>query len=434
MKASRYYFFFKEDGLLFNAVTCGLAQVLPENVDLIEKVLENPCENNLSALDTDIKEKLIEGGFLIEDDVDEDTYLKAIFNLRRFATKNFELTILPTLNCNFNCIYCYEHKRNDRMDENARNKIKEQVASLTEIKNLGVLWYGGEPLLFPEIIFDLSDYFIKYCQDKNIGYQASIVTNGYFLNKEMARDLKEIKIKSAQVTLDGPEVVHNIRRPLKNGGGTFERILANILESADVLKIYIRVNIDRGNYTYLPQLLKQLKSAHLEKKVQISLGLVTTISEACRDYEENCLKIKEFSPLELNTMNDLIKEGFAGFYFPKPIEVSCMAVSPQNFVIGPTGELYKCLETVGDEKEIIGSINSISLNNLNFISPNLAKWLSYDPFTVPECKHCEFLPICLGGCPLYHLKQSENYNTGLPCRTWRFSLKDVLKSQVVFNV
>ena len=36
------------------------------------------------------------------------------------------------------------------------------------------------------------------------------------------------RYREIQVTLDGPEEIHNKRRPLKGGQGTFDRIVAGI--------------------------------------------------------------------------------------------------------------------------------------------------------------------------------------------------------------
>ena len=44
-------------------------------------------------------------------------------------------------------------------------------------------------------------------------------------------------------SIDGPEEIHDRRRPLAGGRGTFRTILTNVVAAADILPIRIRVNI-----------------------------------------------------------------------------------------------------------------------------------------------------------------------------------------------
>ena len=51
------------------------------------------------------------------------------------------------------------------------------------------------------------------------------------------------------------------------------------------------------------------------------------------------------------------KYGIAGLnILPQPQAVGCAATSVNTFVIGPSGELYKCWVDVGRKEKIIGSI------------------------------------------------------------------------------
>lgn len=56
----------------------------------------------------ELREALLQGGMLLEDDRDEKEEMKAIGRLVRFSNRSLGMTIAPTLECNFCCPYCYE--------------------------------------------------------------------------------------------------------------------------------------------------------------------------------------------------------------------------------------------------------------------------------------------------------------------------------------
>ena len=66
----------------------------------------------------------------------------------KFSKRIFRLTIAPTLDCNFDCPYCYENRRNGKMSEEVQDAlidfIQNSVTSETSVMDIS--WYGGEPL------------------------------------------------------------------------------------------------------------------------------------------------------------------------------------------------------------------------------------------------------------------------------------------------
>ena len=165
---------------------------------------------------------LAAGSMMLPDGVDELAALEKLYVRSRSDTKHMGLTILTSLGCNFDCPYCFEAKHPSIMSMEIRSAVVDLVQSkLRSIRSLSVEWFGGEPLVGRVALFDLSDRLIARCEKANIEYAASIVTNGYLLDEHTCNELQRVKVKHAQVSIDGPPEIHDRMRPLRNGAFRF---------------------------------------------------------------------------------------------------------------------------------------------------------------------------------------------------------------------
>ena len=83
----------------------------------------------------------------------EDALLKR--RLTVFRDPSYRLTINPTLNCNFSCWYCYETHNKKYMSNEVKQRILkliDNIVSKQDIQYFELDWFGGEPLLYPDII------------------------------------------------------------------------------------------------------------------------------------------------------------------------------------------------------------------------------------------------------------------------------------------
>lgn len=77
-----------------------------------------------------------------------------------------------------------------------------------------------------------------------------MITNGYLLDADKIEQLNQLRINAIQITLDGPEEVHDTRRLLGSGRPTFRRIIENVrtlMNSSYKGFCSIRVNINKTN-------------------------------------------------------------------------------------------------------------------------------------------------------------------------------------------
>ena len=432
MKLSKYNRFIHRDGkvLAFNCISCGFAELDIPAFEALRSLNSEVSSSGYNAELDNMLPELQRGRFVIDDEVDEVDSLKVMYNHSKYDTSTLGLTIAPTLACNFRCVYCYEGELEPVvMNAEVQQAIVQLVSRhIKNLRGLGICWYGGEPLLATDVIYNLSDKLIDLCAENDCRYDdASIITNGWFLSREIAERLQECKISRVQVTLDGPPEIHDARRPLKSGKGTFERILDNIAAVADILTVIIRINTDATNLDHILALYELLHERNLLGKVHPYLGQVSAHTEACADIEPNCLDTQSFSKTELEIYEKLRSRGFSiSPPYPRFLSVFCGASRSQSYVIDPLGNTYKCWHHIGNEQETVGNLTDDS--NQPFQNPRFVKWMALDPFDISECRECEYLPLCSGGCPEYYYHGRHTQSGEPNCVSWRYSIDDVLRA------
>ncbi|KGM95838.1 hypothetical protein Z968_08045 [Clostridium novyi A str. 4552] len=394
-----------------------------ELYDKIEKLDVSKLTNN-----NDIKNVKImkDNKFIINKDIDELELIKLHEKIAKFRNSEvLSLTIAPTLNCNMDCPYCYESKTTERMsDEGMRDLINFINKNLENKKYLNITWYGGEPLLEKQRIYDISKEVIKMCNDKDIKFSANIVTNGILLDYNTAKNLKEqCNVYNAQITLDGYGDENNKRRLLKNGGDSFKIIIDNIDKAKDFLQIDIRMNTDKTNINSILTLIDFFSK---EKKWTTQDNIFPYIAPVYnlndRNNADNHIC---YAPNEFLSINSLVTDKFINnnliskikVKLPPRRTVSCSAICLDNaYVIDPSGLLYACWDMIGMKNHNIGNIKEGPKMN-----PEKMRWLKLEIPT--ECYECKLLPLCSGGCPSLRLINSNSKS----CSHKILNYKDTLK-------
>lgn len=411
MKESKYnlvYDINENEKIIYNTRTLGLAVLTENEYDILKK-------SGKTNSDKKIVEDLYESGFLVDDDANEILVLRNRLNSERYSKEVLRMTIAPTLNCNFSCEYCYEQcgekKVNVIMNDNTQEKLFEFMCERsTAAKKIEVVWYGGEPLLAMGVIERLSKKIIKLCENKKIEYTSSMITNGYLLNKEIIQQIKECKIQTLQITLDGPQEIHDSRRILKNGQQTFEKILSNIEALDNSIEIVIRTNVDKTNQEYVYRLIEQIASIG---KTNLMFNIANVKSEKNK---ENLLSMDEFARVWLSS-NDMcekcnVKHG--SYCMPKGANY-CDADSDNSFVIDSEGYIYKCWQDIGNKKSSIGSLNErLKFSSLYY------DYMTFDATEDKVCKECTLLPLCMGGCPYERVHNEDK------CPMYKKIIKDIV--------
>ncbi len=348
---------------------------------------------------------------------------------RIFNREHLALTIAPTQNCNFDCTYCYEKWRTpgsmSDKTEGAIIKYLEGEIKNNGLKSLELTWYGGEPLLEKKRITSLGKRINQLGIDIT---NHEIITNGYLFDKDAVEKLKDVGIKTVQITIDGLNDEHNNRRPLKGGKKSFDRIIKNLdsfFEGEFNIafdRIAIRVNVDKTNEEQYLHTYKWLKNRYPQSNCIVYPGKIhhdekdgnKSLCHTTNEYTDFCLN--------LCRSHGIVSEKL----YPDDIATECLTRSPYAMVIGWQGEIYKCFEELGDENLVVGNINNESIfSNSELISKYS---VGIDHYKNEKCRRCEYLPICHGGCPI---RQLENVYSGYHndcCTPFKGRMKEYLET------
>ncbi|MDR0659421.1 MAG: radical SAM protein [Prevotellaceae bacterium] len=136
-----------------------------------------------------------------------------------------DLTIATTLDCNYSRFYCFEKKQKAYITEKVVNNIISRINQKQGLKHLHITWFGGEPLM----AYDKIEYFnSKLNLPSSVYYTTNLITNGYYLTKDVILSLRKNKIDAIRLTLDGLKDSHNKRRRCKETKDTFTAVFNNI--------------------------------------------------------------------------------------------------------------------------------------------------------------------------------------------------------------
>lgn len=380
---------------------------------LKEEDFNNFSNNKFDLISKRGKKELLKNSMLLLDNVDEVGNLKNKFNEDKVSKRLLDITIITSLDCNFHCTYCYENHNGERLNEHSSKKIIDFISSkLNEnYDELLVTWYGGEPLLMIDLIYDMETKLNELCKKHNTKYNSYITTNGYLINKSIINKFKKMYLQNICITLDGNKNDHDSRRKLANGKSTFDQIVKNImLLKENDINCVIRINIDKENTKDIKSLTNLIKN---ELKCNYYFAQV-------KDYSglDNCdlyLSNEEYAKEQFNNIKETP-------YLPRILSTSCRAVREPNYIIDSNLNVYSCAFSINNKNGYLGN-----LKDNKFIENDFSKW---DPFKHKKCLDCSILPYCMGGCILDNLINKSP--KCMPIKyNYRFLLEEYIKKNII---
>ncbi|UTD08246.1 radical SAM protein [Treponema denticola] len=349
--------------------------------------------------DKNLYEDLIKNKFLVDNDNENINLLQYLYHE---YNESVQIILIVTRQCNFNCPYCYEEHENKVMKYTTYKNILTFLMNFLKLKRLNsctICFFGGEPLL--EI-----DNMIKFMDDlnsllkmnnMNIKVYGHVTSNGYLLTPQNVEKLLMANIQTYQITVDGTAEFHNRTRILKNGSGTWNRIISNLLQMKNLkhnFSVQIRMNYTLESIQSIQEFCKFLSDNFDDSRFHFYF-------EAVKDFGKNESiekKLYKFDSDISHTITGIAKKYNLNMQILKThstlFGLKCYAASFNSLVFDYDGNIEKCtllLDT--DKKNIIGNVNSHELDLYK-----LAEWTSFSVYD--KCYKCSILPICYARkCP-----------------------------------
>ncbi len=378
---------------------------------ILEKDADTNAFENIKAfndLTDDDKKILTDNGFVVNDDRDEFSEIKYIYQQKYFDTNFFNIVLVPSLLCNFKCPYCCEKnytcgKENVKKYFECLKKYAENNFHLHSIVQISL--FGGEPLIYANECIEFLDWVKKDAKKNNYEYFTSIVTNGSLLTDEILMNLLNHNLYSLQITIDSDKENHNTMRIFKNGNPSFN-LLINIINNLipktinyEKFKFVLRINL---NNTNVEKVRKSLECINENNRKYVHL-LIRAIynTHAYDEINTNTVnELQEYFDLGTKLGFNVLKEQYS--------YQTCEACGDRKFFyLMPDLSIWKCINDIGYNKGCIGKINNSG--DVELIPENIVNWYKscMSAFLDKECMNCKLLPSCLGGCPLYKCKNGK---------------------------
>jgi len=421
MRLSKYMLIFKlaDDYLIVNPVYKTAAKVDSELANLIRT-------NHFSKIPFGYISLLKQNKILVSEEENELEYLRSSFAIPdNLKFDRFDFVI--SWECNFACKYCFENKTKKNLHGTMNLKMISNAFDFIDVyrdekRKLGVGLTGGEPLLLSNYPYVVEIF--KQSNDRDA--EIVISTNGFNLihYKKLLLKYHEI-IDIIRITIDGPEKIHNKRRPIWGGGDSFSQIIRGIdellSEGFEGRKIVISSKWDEENINFLPEFIEFLKEKQWIGNLIIALGVPGNYGNYNLTKKAELLKrrriLKRFMEY-LSEHPDLVP--YIGFddecktvtstleiIFQKKLKVryyGCRAFSLDNGVIfSPNGLVYPCIVFAESSLYPIGRYYP----NQEIFIETIKKIRERHIFNLKQCHDCTLLPICAGGCPFIDLTYEE---------------------------
>jgi len=390
--------------LLYNALSGAAAELDDGEEWVYERHFADPSPGAAEILSRlpEIS-RLYAAGFLVEKGVDEPGRVVAERLYWRKNREHVDLTLVPTLACNFRCSYCFERHAARSFSPADRESAAAFCRKVIEpgARTVVLHWYGGEPTLRPEDMRAVAPVVYGRAQEVGALFHSEIFTNAWLLDEALCAMLAhECRVRTMQISLDGPADIHDRMRRGRNGIGNYAATLERLWLAVRYFDIKLRIHCHRENQERLPELIDDLheRGFHLAERrygnyLHLHFSKLYDFTDACRHVREIRLDQEHFGTFQTDMMEYAQRRGFRVNWLPKRVVGKyCNNQREAAWIIVPGGNIYKCYRH--DFSSAQGVVGNCAREPVPFaVSPKP------DATDIEECRACIYLPLCSGNCP-----------------------------------
>ncbi len=350
--------------------------------------------------------------------------------------------------CNMRCKYCFytekealfEHRRRTRMSEEVLEAYVRKYIEAQPTQEVNFAWQGGEPTLMGLAFFRRAvELQRKYSGGRTI--TNSLQTNGLMINEEWCRFLSENKFLVG-LSIDGPAPIHDRYRVDRGQGPTFRKVRKalklmkqwnvsfNTLTSVtpEVARNPVQVyDFLKSTGTAFMQFIPIVERIPDERTRSVGLKLTEPrpgAREESTEVTKWSVDPKEYGNFLISIFDRWVGSD-VGKIFVQLFDVSLAAWMGRNpplcnfskmcgnaMIIEHNGDIYSCDHFVYPDHRL-GNIvtdpvekivKQPAVTNLGHL-----KWTGLPQ----QCRKCDYLFICHGGCPKNRFFTTEDGELGL---------------------
>jgi uncharacterized protein len=391
-----------------------------------EEALRSVKEERVDALPPALRRDLWLAGVLVPLSYDEQRAAISVLRQAEAAdearAQASSMHLFLTHNCNFRCTYCIQghdikraapeilSKRNVELAFEAADAILGRLPRRARLRR--VVLFGGEPLL--PASREPVEAAVRLAAARGLGI--TVGTNGYHygsFHDLFAPLCKEGGVRFL-VSLDGPPEVHDRRRPLANGRGTFAEVASAVTQMLEAgASVTLQPIVDSGNADALGELYSICEARGWVNHPGFSMKCGITMYPYAGAFADDRAMTEE--PLVVERLVQISKKSRGRIdpgldvelkpsHFldkilrqqePVAVNTGCSATKAASLSFSPDGHVYPCREIAGR-----GAAHAIAryAPSLEIIEERFASWYGGDLARHPKCAGCKHLLLCGGGC------------------------------------
>ncbi|MGI5836416.1 MAG: radical SAM protein [Chloroflexota bacterium] len=406
----------------------GLSGAVDLLDDSTKETFDRLASGSNGSCDPELLKTMRRRGYLFETREEEERLLLSQWERfqKRIQERPFSFALCPTYNCNLACRYCFEGNVTSGSTYvlgadaiSAAFDAIDKVSAQQPSRKPEVSLFGGEPLL--PITMEAVSQTLREAESRGMG--VGVVTNGVHVAttfRDLITEYRHI-FSHCQITVDGPQPIHDARRIFRSGKGSYEATMQGVDLLVKLgLRVNLRVNIDSHNVRHLPELADIIiNNGWAEhKNLRCSLAPVAdhpgTSKYPYKLTEEQLVReVAEVMESSENVRKlfrmDLFRSvqhlsSVLGLTSTKgqPLFQYCESNGLNTYVFGADGYIYPCSEMLDQPDLAIGTFYP----SFEIDEAKAAPWRNRNILTMPKCRDCEVATFCGGGCAYQALKQN----------------------------
>lgn len=336
-------------------------------------------------------------GFAVPASMDESAqFFSQYLRFQEAEAQILSFTIALTTACNYRCFYCFEEGVQPRSmhatdAERLCDFIEKAASQATACRAIHIKWFGGEPLLAPNILRQIGERIQAYCGAHHLEFSTRIITNASLLTADHLDMLCRFNLTDIQISMDGRCDEYCLCKGA--AAEDYHHVIDLIQNQCRRVHFILRLNCLPENYASILALVDALY-IHEDVRKHVSIYLANVETDAAKSFSA-----REFADIHLDFLQHLFDLGWYSQIqniMPAMHTTPCYNHQKGNYTIGPDGLLYICEADIGDAEKSIGCIceNPQEIEQKKQ-ALNHAFNLTFDS----QCLNCSYFPICFSGCP-----------------------------------